>query len=416
MIGFSWPKFSITLTEGLSLFKTYFGQECNFVEFKVPKTGLKRYRFRKSLQKLLLDKFFILSEDRQVQMILDMHDLSQERRLEMEQKQRSRVKGKRRVLGFGMILLSILMPLAERAIGVEEYPSKTITAIHGYAAGGTTDMQARMLFPFVQKHLGQTLMLENLTGADAILATNKVSASPPDGYTLLVANTPTIILQEKYLPEIARYQTRDLTHICSFVREDFTLLSHPEVWKNFPDFIKAAQTKHLRVGIPGKGTPAHLYIVMVEQVTNVRFNIIPFEGGGQLRAALAGKHVDAICTILSGALSMVQSRALNPLIVLSDRRHSALPQTPTLKEVGGLKSFEPILFISGIFGPPKMPAARIKIFEEAFAKALKEPESLDKAKKMGAEIYPLNSQHYLANTERQYPLVEKYIKLFKSET
>jgi tripartite-type tricarboxylate transporter receptor subunit TctC len=312
------------------------------------------------------------------------------------------INNKQLILVTGIIFFCLCF-FVGKAPGAEEYPAQTVKILCGYAPGGSADTQVRLLAPFLQKHLGKSVMIESLTGANAMLATNKVFSSPADGYTLLVAS----------IPETARYQTKDLTHISSFIRDDFVLLSHPEVWKNFAEFSKAAQTKRLRVGIAGKGTPSHMYALLVEEMLKTKFNLIPYEGGGPAMTSLAGKHIDAISTVFSSANHMIKGGTLNPLLILSDRRHPALPQTPTPKELG-FKSFEPIFYITGIFGPPNMPANRVKVLEEAIAKALKEKELLDKARDMTLEIYPLNSREFLSVTEAQYPLVDKYIKIFKS--
>lgn len=314
------------------------------------------------------------------------------------------------IVGFGIFVFA-LFPLVVKEIGAEEYPAKTIKIICGFAAGGSLDRQVRLVLPFFQKHLGKSVMIENLTGAQAILASNKVFSSPPDGYTLLIAGTY-ITLQEKLLPETCHYKSLDFTHVFSLVREDGVLLGHPEVWKNYDEFSKAAQSKRLRVGISGRGTPTHLYIIMLEEMTGLKFNIIPFEGGGPSMTALAGKHVDGTSTVVSGSFHLIRSGTLNPLLVFSDRRHPALPHTPIPKEVG-YESFEPFAYIQGILGPPKLPADRVKVLEEAFAKAVKEPEFLEKCKEMAVEVYPLNSRDFLAKSEKAYYLAEKYTKILK---
>lgn len=319
---------------------------------------------------------------------------------------------KQRILVTGIIFFCLCIFIG-KVQGAEEYPTQTVRILCGYAPGGSADTQARLLAPFLQKQLGKGVLIESFTGANAMLATNKVFSSPADGYTLLVASIPVLILQEKYLPETARYQTKSLTHIFSFIRDDFVLLSHPDVWRSFAEFSKAAQSKRLRVGIAGKGTPSHMYALMLEEMLKVKFNLIPFEGGGPLMTSLAGKHIDAISTVLSSSSHMIKGGTLNPLLILSDRRHPSLPQTPTPKELG-FKSFDPVFYITGIFGPPNMPANRVKVLEDAIAKALKEKELLDKAKDMTLEIYPLNSRAFLNVTENQYPLIDKYIKIFKS--
>ncbi len=315
------------------------------------------------------------------------------------------------ILGFG-ILTFTLLSLFGKAIGAEEYPAKTLTILCGFSAGGSADRQIRLLAPYLQKHLGKSIMIENLTGAQGILATNKVFSSPPDGYTLLVATNTVILLQEKYLPETSRYKTRDLMHVSCFAREDFIVLTHPEVWKNFADFSKAAQSKRLRMGIAGKGTVGHVYPVMLEEMMGIKFNMIPLEGGGPAMTALAGKHVDATTTMVSSSSHLVRSGTLNPLLVLSGRRHPTLPQTPIPEEVG-LKSIQLMDYNTGIFGPPKLPLDRVRILEEAIAKAVKESEYQKKATEMVVEVHHLNSQDYLANTEKHYSQIEKYVKILK---
>lgn len=323
-----------------------------------------------------------------------------------------RIISKQRILVTVIIVLCLGIFIG-KVQGAEDYPTKTIRILCGYAPGGSADTQARLLAPYLQKHLGVSVMIENLTGADAMLATNKVFSSPADGNTLLVASIPVLILQEKHLPETARYQTKDLTHISSFSQDHLVLLSHPDVWKSFAEFSKAAQSKRLRVGIAGKGTPSNVAALLVEELAKVKFNLIPYAGGGPLMTSLAGKHVDAIMTFVSTSQHMVRGGTLNPLLVLSNRRHPALPQTPIPEELG-YKSVEPILYISGIFGPPKMPASRVKVLEDAIAKALKEKEFVDKAKGMLVEIYPMNSQEFSTLIENQYLSVDKYIKLLRS--
>ncbi len=310
------------------------------------------------------------------------------------------------------ILAMILLPQVGKAIGAEEYPAQMIKIIIGYAPGGSMDRQVRLLLPFLQKHLKKGVMVENLTGAQGILAANKVFSSQPDGYTLLFVDSGTIVLQEKYLPETCNFKVRDFAHISSFVRENYLLVTHPEVWKDTAEFFKTAKSKHLRMAISGKGTFGHLYSVMLEKTADVKFNLIPFEGGAQSLAALAGKHVDAVATAISSSLHLIRSGTLYPLLFLSDRRHSALPQTPVPKEIG-FTSFDPFESIMGLFGPPKLPADRVKVLEEASSKAVKDPEYVEKAKELSVEIYPMNSRDYFAQTEKEYSQIEKYIDLLK---
>lgn len=309
------------------------------------------------------------------------------------------------------ILALMLLHLPGKAIAAEEYPTKPITILCGFTAGGSIDRMARVLQPFLQKALGSPIQVENLTGAGGILAHNKVFSSPPDGYTLMIAASPTMILLEKYFSETARYQWRDLTTVFSFVKDDHLLMGHPDDWKDFAAFATAAKSRRLRVGTAGKGADGHLRAIMIEDMAGVKFNLIPFEGGAQAVTNLMGKHVDAAMSSVSSSFNLLRSGSLNPLLVFSRQRNHVIPQTPTIQEV--FPKFELMLYFIGIFGPPKLPSSRIKVLEEAFFKAIKEQELQDKIKEMGLESFPLNSRDFAAQNEQLYPLVDKYVKILK---
>jgi len=306
----------------------------------------------------------------------------------------------------------ISMFLIEHGIGEETYPRQTIKVICGYAPGGSSERPVRLLLPLLQKHLRQNVMIENLTGAGGVLAANKVFSSPPDGYTLLTGQPGTLILLEKYLSEIVRFRTKDLTHIYNIARDDFVLLSHPEVFQTFEEFLGAARKRRLRAAISGWGTHTHLYTVMLEEMIGQKFIIVPFEGGRVSIAALLGKHVDIVGTFISTSYPIIRSGTVKPLMVFSDRRHPTLSQVPIPGEMG-FRDFTPFDYHTGILGPPQLPGDRIKILEGIFDQAVKEPEFYEKAKEAGVDVYPLNSKEYLAETEKQYSLLKKYIKVLK---
>ena len=315
------------------------------------------------------------------------------------------------IIGLG-IFGSILLPLTDITVGAEKYPSKTIRLIVGYAPGGAGDRHARLVAPFLQKHLGQSVMIENVVGAEGCLGANKVYSSPPDGYTLLVQSNLVLSFQELNFPEIARFKAREFPHISSLIREYILMVSHAEVWKNFDEFSKAAETKRLRVGVPGRGGLSAVYPVMLEQMLALKFNLISYGGGGELSAALAGKHLDAASSSLAAFLPLIRSGTFNGILLFSDRRHPILPQTPVPEELG-LKSYENMENLFGVYGPPKISTDRVKVLEEAFAKAVKEPEYLEKTKAMFAETRYLNSRDFLLKTERVFPIIEKYMKFYK---
>ena len=296
----------------------------------------------------------------------------------------------------------------------EKFPSKPVTIFCGYSAGGSTDIQIRTVTPYVQKHLGQPVVVENLPGASGILAYNKVFSLKPDGYNLLVSSLQQLVLTEHFFKDTARYHTQDYTFIHNLVKEDPILVTHPDLYPSFEGFIQSAQKKKLKVGVPGKGQVVHLMVALLEKLAKVEFNTIPFEGGGPGMASLMGKHIDAFMTYGSTAFNMVRSGSLRPLLVVSKTRVPQYPQVPVPADLGyDTKETRIILSLTGIYGPPNIPPDIAKTLEAAFAKALKDPEYLEKVNKMNIEVLPLSAEEFRSTLEQEYPFIMKFTEVLK---
>jgi tripartite-type tricarboxylate transporter receptor subunit TctC len=296
------------------------------------------------------------------------------------------------------------------AQSAEDFPTKYITVICGFSAGGSTDVQMRGIIPYLQKYLGKGVVVENQTGANGIIAYNASFAAAPDGYTLLVTSIPAQTIAEKYFPDNAKFQSRNYSHIYAFVKDELILVGHPEMYKSFQDLLQASKRSKVKVGISGKGQPTHLAAAMLEDVGKMQVNVIPFEGGSESLASLAGKHIDAVVTLNSAASNLIKSGVLKPLLVLDDRRFAAYGDTLCAKEVGLDIS---VPYITGVMGPPKIPAERVKILETAFGKAVDDPDYVKWAKNMNIEITHMPSSEFLKETIKDYGLVEEYMKVLK---
>lgn len=307
------------------------------------------------------------------------------------------------IIGFFLVLTMG----SSLAMAAEEFPTRYVTIMCGNSAGGSTDVQIRGIIPYLQKHLGKGIVVENLTGASGILCYNKVYSSSPDGYTLMVDSLPGHILLEKYFVDNAKYVTKESTHIYGFANDDLILVGNPDLYKSFQDFIQASKQRKLKIGVGGKGYPTHLAMVTLERAAKIETNIVPYEGGAEALAALAGKHLDAVSTLVSSVYSLIKSGMVGPLLILGDRRRPAFPDTPCAKEVGLNLS---IPYVIGVWGPPRIPAGRVKILETAFAKAVDDPDYVKWAKNMNIEIARLSSADFLNESIKDYTLVEDYIK------
>jgi tripartite-type tricarboxylate transporter receptor subunit TctC len=198
------------------------------------------------------------------------------------------------------------------------------------------------------------------------------------------------------------------------VREYAILVTHPELYGSYEEFIQKAKTKRLKVGFTGVGSYTHVMDTILEKWANVEFNKVPFVGGGPAMASLMGKHLDATMTIGSTALSLVRGGSIRPLIVMADKRTSQYPQTLVPADLGYDITETPIiLYLIGIYGPPGMPPERIKILEQAFAKAMKDPGYKEKVKTMNIDVYPLGSDGFRKILLKEYPTIVKFLEILK---
>jgi tripartite-type tricarboxylate transporter receptor subunit TctC len=310
--------------------------------------------------------------------------------------------------GFGACLV-VFAVLVGSSFGAD-YPSKTITVIVPYGAGGSMDTQARGVSPFVAKELGGSIQIENVTGASGVIGFNRGFKSNPDGHTLTANNLPAIVITEISQPN-SNFHTREFVPVYAFARDSVLLVTHPDLYKNFDEFVKAAKTTQIRVATTGKGTTVHLSGLIVESVLKVKFNFIPFEGGAESIASLAGKHIDAVLTIASSANAMIRAGRVRPLLILAKEKSPEYPQVPVPQDVG--YDIPPFSNHTGILAPPKFPAERLKVLEAAFSRAVKSRGYMDWLEKGTAEYAPLNSAEYRAEIERVYKLVEGYKDLLK---
>ena len=318
-----------------------------------------------------------------------------------------------RQLHSGMIVLLslglVLFWVGDKTLGAD-FPEKSIRVIAPYNAGSGTDMEARGIAPYIQKHLGVQVIIENVPGADSKIGVTRAWKARPDGYTLIIHTTTQSMMVEILLN--AEYRTRDFSHIYSWSVTNQILLVHSEGWKTFDDLVKAARAGTLSVGIPGRGTSAHLSGLILVDALGIKVNWIPFDSGGAAVAALAGKHIDFSVVATTVAPPLVKAGKLRPLLMFAGSRDMVFPDVPLARDLG--YKFTMIPAIRGIDGPPHMDSRIIKVLEQAVSKAVKEPDFLAWAKDK-IQIVPCNHEEYGRNILDQQKAIEQYKGFLKTE-
>lgn len=285
------------------------------------------------------------------------------------------------------------------------FPDKPVKLIVTAAAGGGEDTEARAIAPFVEKNLGQQIVIENQPGAGGKIAFEKFQGVKPDGYTLITYTFPKSVIIE-YQGKTG-YKTRDFTPIYAWSRSSQILIVNAESWKTFGEFLKAAKERPLSGGLSGRGSTTHLMgLIALDELGIEKVNWVPYEGSAGSVTALAGKHLDFTMSLATSAVPLVQAGKLRPLLLFSDKRDPYMPDVPIPKDLGYEMSFIPTL--RGVEAPPNTPADVVKILEDAFRKAAHEQGFIDIAAKRKIVLEPVGSREFAKAVAEVYPKIAKF--------
>jgi tripartite-type tricarboxylate transporter receptor subunit TctC len=290
-----------------------------------------------------------------------------------------------------------------------DFPKKPIKLIVTAGAGGGEDTEARAIAPFLEKYLGQSIMIENQTGAGGKIAFERFQKTEPDGYNVITYTFPKSVIME--FQGKTGYKTKDFTPIYAWSRSSQLLVVHADAWKTFNEFLKAAKAKTLAGGLSGRGSTTHLMGLIALDELDIKVNWVPYEGAAGSVAALAGKHLDFTICLSTSAVSLINAGKLRPLLLFSDKRDPYLPDVPIPKDLGINMTFIPTL--RGVEAPPNTPAAVVKVLEDAFSKAAKEPGFIDIAKKRQIVLQPVSSKEFGKAVADVYPKIGKFQEMLK---
>ena len=277
---------------------------------------------------------------------------------------------------------------ASPAVHAQGYPSRTITLVVPFAAGGPTDVVARSLAVPMAKALGQTVVIENKTGAGGTLAAAAVARAAPDGYTFLLhhngmATAPALYRKLAYNP------LTDFEYVSQVVDVPMTLVARKDLpAKTLPEllvYLKANGDK-INLAHAGLGAVSHLCGMVFRQAVGVDLTTVPYQGTGPAMAALLGGQVDLLCDQTTQTVPQIKAGTLRFYGVTTARRIKALPDAPTLAEQG-LKGFE-VMVWHGIYAPKGTPKEATERFNAALRAALKDPVFATRMADLGAEIVP----------------------------
>jgi len=273
------------------------------------------------------------------------------------------------VQGLGCLALA---PWTLAARAQEAFPSRAITLILPYAAGGPTDQHMRVLAEEAGRLLGQAIVIDNRPGANGVTAAAALTRAQPDGYTLGVL--PASVYREPHINKVPFDPATSFSYIAMLSDYAFGLAVREDApWKSWADLVADARKRPGKISIGATGAAGTPRIVMESALdaAGVKVNIVPYKGDAELATAILGGHVDA--GPLSGiAVPHIDGGKMRYLVMLTARRVARYPDLPTLKE-SGVDAFIDSPY--GIAGPRGLDAARVARIGEAFRQALETPAS-----------------------------------------
>ncbi|HKS60924.1 MAG TPA: tripartite tricarboxylate transporter substrate binding protein [Xanthobacteraceae bacterium] len=298
-----------------------------------------------------------------------------------------------------VILLAAAVIAFATAAQAQQFPTRPVTLIVPWPAGGSTDIGMRALAAATEKHLGQSIVIENKPGAGGTIGPANMAANArPDGYT--VAQLPITVFRMPFIQKTTFDPAKDFTYVIHVTGYTFGVVVKADApWKTFNELIEYARANpgKLNYGTPGAGTSLHITMEQIAKMKGIKWTQVPFKGVAESMNALLGGHID-VTSDSTGWAGAVNAGSARLLVTWGASRTKNWPDVPILKEVGiDLISNSPF----GIGGPKGMDPAVVKILHDAFKKGMEEQSYKDAMAKLDQEAYYLDTAAYHAFAIKQ---------------
>jgi tripartite-type tricarboxylate transporter receptor subunit TctC len=281
--------------------------------------------------------------------------------------------------------LTLVLALSPCTASAQDYPSRPLRLVAGFAPGGITDVLARAVAARMSEGLGQAVNVENRPGAGTLIACELVARAPADGYTLLFQDVTTHSINATFYRKLPYDSEKDFTPIGLVAASPLMLAVHPSVpARSLRELIALAKSKPdaLTLGTGGVGTTAHVGAAMINRAAGTRIQLIGYKGSAPAVTAVLGGDIELTLSTTPALLSQVKSGRMRALGLTSKARVPGL-EVPTIAE-GGLPGFE-IMIYSGVLGPAGLQPAVLDRLSAELMRAVETRQVRDTLAELGAQ-------------------------------
>jgi tripartite-type tricarboxylate transporter receptor subunit TctC len=294
-----------------------------------------------------------------------------------------------------------VMPLIAAA-SPSSYPEQPVRIVLPYAAGGSTDIVARLLAQRLSMSLGQPFIVENKPGASGNIGAEQVSKAKPDGYTLVLLPDSNLTINPHIYKQMGFDPRRTLTPISMLAKIDIGLVAHPSVPANtIPEFVEYAKNtpQGVSFGTPGAGTPHHLAGELLKQLTGANMVHIAYKGGGPAVTDLLGNQIPAGFVALAAARPHIESGKLKLLGVTQSSRSQHFPSAPTIGE--SVQGFDVTSWMA-LFAPADTPMEIIRKLNTEIRATLLDPSIQERLAKQALAPSVTTPEELSGRIETEY--------------
>ena len=286
-----------------------------------------------------------------------------------------------------LLCAAALMVAVSGGASAQSFPQKPIQMVIPFAAGGPTDLLGRVMAERMSQTIGQTVIVENVTGAGGMLGAQKVAQAKPDGYTFVLGTVGTHAVNQTLYKKPLYNAASDFEPVALVAEVPLVLVTRKELPpNNLQEFIAYAKQNQAKMNFAsaGNGSAVHLGCLLLNSVVGLDVQHVPYRGSAPAMQDLIGGQVDYMCDIVSTAQAQIQAKAVKALAMLSKRRSPSLPDVPTADEQG-LKDFEAYTW-NAFFYPKGTPAPIVDKLREATLEAMANPSVKQRFDELGISL------------------------------